>query len=515
MRNIIYGMVLVLVLVLVFFAACGVNKGTYVKSEEMKESSSWFTGSFTDRDFTPPFSFKYGGASSIQLLKKWPVKRSRRKLDNNSTEYTLTYTDPDTALVVRCVAVEYKDYPAVEWVVWFENASDKDTPIIKDVQAADFKLTTDKNDEFVLYYAEGSDAKFTDFQPFEKTIGANDGIKLSSYGGRSSDGFMPFFNVAKSSGGGAVVAIGWTGQWAAEFARTDNPVLNIKAGMELTHLKLHPGEKIRTPSMLVMFWSGVDRIRGHNQLRRLLIDHYTPTPGGKSVEMPVAASVHVMHGFDGATTEQNMIEFVNAIADAKLPVDYLWIDAGWYESTPPNKWVYTGTWEHDRARFPQGLRPVADAADKRGLKFILWFEPERVMKDSWLHKNRPEWCLAPEPDLPPKQRYQLNDGFYLLNLGDPEVLAWTKKKFSGMISEYGVDVYRQDYNIHPLHHWRNGESQDRQGINEIKYIMGLYDFLDTLLIEYPNLLIDNCASGGRRIDFEMLRRKVDPSKDRL
>jgi alpha-galactosidase len=215
-----------------------------------------------------------------------------------------------------------------------------------------------------------------------------------------------------------------------------------------------------------------------------------------------------MHGFDGQTTEQNMVDFVKTTTEHKLPVDYLWIDAGWYESTPPNQWVWTGTWIPDAKRFPNGLGPVGKAAHEHGLKFILWFEPERVMKNSWLHKNYPDWILAPSADIPDDQRYQLNDGFYLLNLGNPQALAWTKATFSNMIRDFGVDIYRQDFNIHPLPHWRNGEPEDRQGINEIKHIMGMYDFWDTLINQFPDILIDNCASGGRRLDLETTRRSL-------
>jgi alpha-galactosidase len=77
-----------------------------------------------------------------------------------------------------------------------------------------------------------------------------------------------------------------------------------------------------------------------------------------------------------------------------------------------------------------------------------------------------------------------------------------------MIREIGIDCYRQDFNTSPLPYWRDNEAEDRRGINEIKHIMGLYRLWDALLEEFPNLIIDNCASGGRRIDIETLRRSI-------
>ena len=66
-----------------------------------------------------------------------------RQLDGQRTEHTLTYTDPKTGLVVRCVGIEYRDFPTVEWTLYFKNASDKDTPILADIQAVGFSVGAD------------------------------------------------------------------------------------------------------------------------------------------------------------------------------------------------------------------------------------------------------------------------------------------------------------------------------------------------------------------------------------
>jgi len=142
------------------------------------------------------------------------------------------------------------------------------------------------------------------------------------------------------------------------------------------------------------------------------------------------------------------------------------------------------------------MEPVATAAHNHGFKFLLWFEPERVAYGSWIMENHPDWVLFGN-DAP------------LLHLGNPEALAWVKNHFSTMISEIGIDCYRQDFNLSPLSSWRNNDASDRQGMNEITHITGLYEYWDYLLSQHPGLLIDNCASGGRRIDIETLKRSYD------
>ncbi|MEN6306572.1 MAG: glycoside hydrolase family 36 protein, partial [Anaerohalosphaeraceae bacterium] len=348
--------------------------------------------------------------------------------------------------------------------------------------------------EFTLHYAQGDTGSPSDFQPIQRRLNRNVGFSLAPNKGRSSDTTMPFFNIEQPDHTGRIVAIGWTGQWKAALTRDSGKNLNVQAGMERTHLCLHPGEKIRTPAILMTFWAG-DRIHAQNVFRRLIREHYSPRQNGKPADLPLCMSVHGTYSFE-ATSESNLKDFILKLKQNQCPVDYIWIDAGWYNLNGRNSWVNVGTWEPDQARYPNGMKPVVDYAHSNGYKLVLWFEPERVTKSSWLWNNHPEWIFRQGDDWP------------LLNLGNPDCLAWVKTTFGDMIGNWGVDVYRQDFNVFPLSAWRNGEAADRQGIHEIKHIMGLYEFWDYLLSRYPNLIIDNCASGGRRIDFETLRRSL-------
>ncbi|OQA01806.1 MAG: Alpha-galactosidase [Planctomycetes bacterium ADurb.Bin412] len=480
-----------------------------IAAEEMAKARQWVQDKFASAHSVPPISFVYNGVSSLSLLANWQKTQQSVVLDSQRTRHTVTYLDPATGLEVKCVATEYQDYPAVEWVVYYKNTSGQNTPILEDIKSADFDCPSNAAGNFTLHYADGSTAIATDFQPKQITMTTESSRSFTPFGGRPSDGVLPFFNLEKPDQTGTMLAIGWTGQWAASFHKYSAASLNFRAGLELAHFRLFPGEQIRMPSVMLLFWGG-DRQRGHNQFRRFLLAHYSPQPGGSPSEPFVGASVHGMYGFDltpNPTTESNMIEFINNTANHNYPVDYIWIDAGWYDLNGSTSWTSVGTWEPDPARYPNGMDPVADAAHNAGYKFLLWFEPERVMPGSWLYTNHPEWLLTPS-NMPGEVAYQQNGNWRLLNLGNPAALAWAKAKFSGMIGDIGIDAYRNDFNMHPVYYWRTGEAADRQGLNEIRYVMGLYDYFDTLQADHPNLIIDNCASGGRRIDFEMLRRAL-------
>jgi alpha-galactosidase len=69
-----------------------------------------------------------------------------------------------------------------------------------------------------------------------------------------------------------------------------------------------------------------------------------------------------------------------------------------------------------------------------------------------------------------------------------------------------MDIYRNDFNIDPLPFWRAADAPNRQGMAEIRYVEGLYRLWDDLRLRHPGLMIDNCASGGRRIDLETISR---------
>ena len=77
------------------------------------------------------------GIEMPQFLRRWQRSRSSRKLDDVRTEHTLTWTQPDGGLVVRCVGIEYDDFPAVEWTVYFQNNGPTDSPILENIQALD------------------------------------------------------------------------------------------------------------------------------------------------------------------------------------------------------------------------------------------------------------------------------------------------------------------------------------------------------------------------------------------
>lgn len=441
---------------------------------------------------SPFFSFKYQGKPSSEFLETWNVERTFTALDKQRTQHQILYKDPETGLSIRCEGIEYADFPVVEWTLHFKNESDKDTPILSDIQAVDSRFERSGAEEFVLHGNKGDNCTADSYEPVDEPLPAGGSLHIANTGGRPTQTAFPYFNIGAGQEG-MIFVVSWAGQWSADFARDESNGLTLRAGQEITHFTLHPGEEIRTPMIVLQFWKG-DRLHAQNVWRAWMLAHSMPRPGGKLPPLPelAACSSHQFGEMINANTENQEL-FIDKYLERGLKLDYWWMDAGWYYNK--TGWPHTGTWEVDQNRFPGGLRPITDYAHAKEVDSIVWFEPERVAPDTWLTENHPEWILGGK-----------NGG--LLNLGDKEAWTWLVNHVDKLIADEGIDLYRQDFNMDPLPYWQKNDSEDRQGITEIRHVEGYLAYWDELIRRHPNMLIDSCASGGRRNDLETLRRAV-------
>ncbi|MBP5093817.1 MAG: alpha-galactosidase [Abditibacteriota bacterium] len=446
------------------------------------------------------FSFNYNGQPSSKILKTWKKTVSTQKLDATRTRETIRYEDPETKLAVAVITTTYSDFPAKHTVLYFRNAGTEDTGIISEILPLDRTYTFSQGG-FKLSYAEGSHERLTDFRPKEQPL-SDSVFTIKPDNGRPSDEVMPYFNVRNGTGAGMAFAIGWSGQWKADFAANGNS-FGVKGGMEKTHFLLHPGERVRTPAVIALKLPAGDEDSGYNYMRSFLLKYFSPrAKDGSLVKGPITSSSAMR--FEDQTAEHH-IRNIALINEHKLESEYYFIDTGWGVS-PTGDWVHSvGNFDFNE-RYPEGVAPISKAAKATGRGFVMWFEPERVMKDTYLYNEHPNWLITPPNNMEERMMYMYNDNFCLFDMANDEARAWLTDKVDSMIKEGGVTVYRQDFNMFPLPYWLKDERENRQGIHEIKYVTGLYDYIDTLLKRNPGLIFDNCASGGRRLDIELVSR---------
>ena len=454
-----------------------------------------------------------------------PMEEKQPKItvtaENNKTVTKYLF---DGGLTLTNTFTTYPEHNACDWVNEWENCGDTESGIISALWDADFTLplppctpkTTGRaylpaseNVVKVLcprgsewsgndFYRDVDELTSNNYPCWLQNVGAVK--RYASAGGRSANtDYAPFFNI--KHGGeplGYIVAVGWTGQWNAEAERLDTGV-RFKSKIEDTCFKILPGERFRTSSVTVLSYHG-EIYDGQNLWRRFIRDVYSPIKNPEK-ELPFCA------GLWGGMSTDECLKRIRAVEKAGLPFNCYWMDAGWYGfGTQPSPdeyegdWAaHTGNWVVNSVRHPDGLMDVVKEIDKTDKRFLLWFEPERIRKGMPITEEHPEYLIFPTDE---------KNQNILLNLGNEAAWQYCFETLSDFIEKMHISIYRQDFNFTPLSYWRQCNEKDRVGITEIKHINGLYRLWDALLDKFPHLIIDNCASGGRRIDIETLRRSV-------
>ena len=443
-----------------------------------------------------PFSFVYGGRSSRDFLSAWKREIHEEAISKSQRRRTLTFTDPETALEVKAVCDLYLDTPGADWTLYFTNKGATDAPVLEQVRALDSSVWPAPGTAPVFHSLRASSG-VDDWMPYSQTVTAGQPITFAPIRGRSSCGACPFFNVSWGDEG-VITAIGWTGQWQASVGYSNGP-LRLQAGMENLHLRLKPGENIRSPRVMQLYWNAKDDQAPYNLFRRTMFAHIMPKVDGVCPTPPIAHLSTSFYELDDGT-EADVLSHLDAAKD--LGFEFFWLDAYHAPTRFPIIGHYVLPLERavDLNRFPRGLKPISEAAHAAGMKFLLWMEPERICAGTPMATEHPEWVVMPE-----------SGGWGMLNLGNPEAREYLTNYLLLAVKEYQIDCLRIDNATNFDQMWRilDGEDADRVGIAEIRYVEGLYRVWDEVLAANPHLFIDNVSSGGHRIDLETASRAIN------
>ena len=458
-----------------------------------------------------PFSFTYDRQGSTALLNVWPRKTETKQIDSDRTEHTVLWTDPKTGLQVRLRALEFTNSPVVEWTAYFKNDGKTDAPMIEYVQALDVSFSVTGQGVPAILYSKGCGVMDT-YALQKKPLNQLESFQISSEGGGKTVEFIPFFDIT-TAGRGLIGALGWPGKWTINFSRSTEAAIAVSAGMDSTHISLHPGEEIRTPEVLLLPWEG-DDADAHNILRRHILKYHTPQYDGKPVVLPVS---HL--GWGGMKTSTSL-KLIDQISKENIGFENFWMDAGWYGTDRPvdefqvfgkEDWfLHAGNWRVNQVPHPDGtgLKSISDAAHAKGMKFLLWFEPERAVVGTPLTIEHPDWFIGEVTTHFEGNTQRPLVKFRMFDFGNPAARHFITDLISDLIEKQGIDVYRQDCNFALAPFWEKNDTPDRQGITQIRYAEGLLKFWDELRRRHPQLILDIVQRG----DLETISRAVDLSR---
>ena len=448
-------------------------------------------------------SFLYGGAPAV--LPDWASAQETAETNAEGRRSVRTFTSPDGLLALRITMQEYDDFPAVKYWPELIGCGRTHSAVVSDFRSFDLSLSGLPWAETELRAVTGSKCQPCDFtaRKFSLTnIAQQDKLDFTSDEGRPSANWMPYFGLDITDSDGWEFAIGWSGAWNMKVSMGRDEI-RCSFGMKNFASRLEPGETLRQPSVLVLRRTGMSAARFQTVIHDFMIAHNAPRNGRGELMKPILPVT--VSG--GNRRPEDAVKVIDYVVREHMPFDTVWVDAGWYgpEHTPDTTtncgdcwWKYVGDWRVNTGIHPSGtLLPISDAAHAGGMRFLLWFEPERLVKSAPILKEHPEYARKSKDAVEER---------CLLNLGHEPAYRWIFSTLCRIIDENKVDIYRQDFNMNPYPVWTEFDEPDRIGVNEIRHITALYRLWDDLRAKYPDMLIDNCAGGGHRLDFELMSR---------
>lgn len=463
-----------------------------VTENEKQRCREWFNSNILCAD-EPAYNFTVGGKSFRRNIKDWDISIGAESekgavYRGGKTSY-ITLTHKKSGLAATVEATIYEENATCEWTVFIKNTASEKSPVVSKFYAADCVVPTGISK---VYMNKGSEPAADDFQLIKSDINFIP-MRITANGGRT-ESFLPYFNISGKNSG-VVLGVGWSGQWYTSLSQKISGV-EIKAKQEKFKGYLDSGEEIRSPLVSLTFYDGSNAIKGFNLFRNWTLDCVYPE-GTKGL-----TTAGLGNEFSTTTAETMIQSIKNSPKEFTDLLDAYWIDAGWYEITNTNWGDSVGTWRADPVRYPDGFAEVSEAAAERGVDLLVWYEPERCSKGTEVYNE----CIKHKGWL-----IEQSDERNLVNFANEGAFNYITDVILKSVKENKVSVFRIDCIATPYAFWEKADEMwgdGRTGITENHYVTNFYSFLDTLLTEIPNMKIDNCCSGGKRIDIEMSRRSI-------
>ena len=284
-----------------------------------------------------------------------------------------------------------------------------------------------------------------------------------------------------------------SGAWEIEYGMADNRSLYVcllgPSDDSGWWKNLRPGESFTTvPAAFGVDVGGINEAVG--QLTRYRRRIRRPNQDNEHCWVVFNDYMNCLFGDPTEEKEKQIIDRA-----AALGCEYYCLDAGWYDAGP--WWDRVGEWRESPERFPHGLKSLYDYARGKGLRMGMWLEIEVMGTACELAKTLPDdWFICTHG----KRRVENNR--YLLDFRNPEVRKYCMGVIDRLVTDYGCEYFKIDYNVTT---GRGSDlNADSPGDAMLEHYRALYGWIREVYEKHPNLVIENCGSGGQRMDYGML-----------
>ena len=289
--------------------------------------------------------------------------------------------------------------------------------------------------------------------------------------------------------------LGWTGNFRFTFEVDEKDNLRLISGINpyFSSYQLGAKETFTTPEFyFTMSYEGMTRASHnlHNWARK-----YQLKDGQKG-------RMTLLNNWEATYFDFNEEKLCNLMGDAvKLGVDMFLLDDGWFGNKHPrhNDTQGLGDWQETADKLSGKVTRLVEEAQKKGIKFGIWIEPEMVNPKSELYEKHKDWVIH----LPNRDEYYFRNQM-VLDLSNPKVQDFVFGVVDRLMTDYpGIAYFKWDCNS-PITNIYSHYLKDKQTHLYVDYVHGLYNVLERIKAKYPNLPMMLCSGGSGRIDYKAL-----------
>lgn len=322
---------------------------------------------------------------------------------------------------------------------------------------------------------------------------------IDSLRGESSHQHNPFIAICSQNAGedyGEVYGFSlvYSGNFYACSEVSQHDKTRVAIGINPTDFNwlLEKDETFQTPEVVIVYSQN-----GFGEMSRTYHDIYRNhliRGVYKDRERPVLINNWEATYFDFNT--QKLISIAKQASE--LGIEMLVMDDGWFGHRDSDN-SSLGDWFIYKEKIDGGLKNLVDEVNKLGLKFGIWFEPEMVSPDSNLFKEHPDWAIQIKGRDLTLCREQ-----YVLDFSNKNVRDYIYNLIKNILSSANIEYVKWDMNRQLTEVGSNFLPQNRQRELWHRYVLGVYELMERLITDFPNLLLENCSGGGARFDAGML-----------
>jgi alpha-galactosidase len=394
---------------------------------------------------------------------------------------------------------------------WTEIEHDEAKPVLLKKFASSNLYFTNKD----FYLTTFHNGWATEMQPAESKLSRGIRTVDSKLGTRAMLLQAPHFilslgqEASESQGSVILGHLAWSGNFKLDFEVDSYENLRVIAGINpyASEYLLPKNQIFRTPSFIyaISHTGTGEASRGmHSWARKYRV------LDGEGTRLTL------LNNWEATYFRFDEQKIASLFKDAKeLGVDLFLLDDGWFGNKHPRNSdrAGLGDWQENVKKLPNGIGYLVKEAEKEGVKFGIWIEPEMVNPKSELYENHPDWVIR-QPERPEKYfRNQL-----VLDLSNPEVQDFVFGVVDGLFTENPElafikwDCNAPIFNAYSAYLDKNEIPQSHLYID---YVRGLYDVLERVREKYPTVPMMLCSGGGGRGDYEILKYFTEfwPSDD--